>query len=406
MNLIDRPLYIDRIVSRLNKGMMLVLIGQRRVGKSFLLRLLNRWLKANRPSASIVYINKELNDFDKIKTSSQLYDFVAERLPVGGENYLLIDEVQDIEGYENALRSLYAEERCQIVITGSNAYVFSSELSTRLSGRYIEIPIYSLGYEEFLKFHNMEDSDDTLLHYLAIGGLPALSRYNTFDEDEAEVRDYLSGVYNTVMMKDIVSRQKIRNITFLENLSAFLADNIGKLISSNSIVKYMKGNGERISESSVSDYIRYLCGALLAREVKRYDIHGKKLLETLGKYYFSDHGLRNFLCGFNLRGSIEKIMENVVWNHLLIHGWKPTVGILRVGDIDFVATRGSEKIYIQVAYLLSTQETIDREFGNLAAIKDNYPKIVVTLDPVGGELREYPGIQHYRLREFLRNRCL
>lgn len=400
MNLIERPLYLERIEKRLNKGMILVLIGQRRVGKSFLLRLLKQWIEENRPEASIAYINKELKDFDKIKDADGLYAYAIDRLPEGGENYLLIDEVQDIEGYENALRSLHAEERCQIVITGSNAYVFSTELSTRLSGRYLEIPIYSLGYEEFLKFFNMPDSDDTLLHFLTVGGLPGLSRCDT--HDEAEVRDYLQGVYNTVLMKDVILRQKIRNIPFLENLSRFIADNVGKLISTNSIARFMKGRGDKISESSVSDYVHYLCRAMLAKEVSRYDIHGKKYFETINKYYFSDHGIRNLLCGFNLRGSIEKVMENVVLNHLLIHGWQLAVGILRAGEIDFVATRGNEKIYIQVTYQLSSEETIQREFGNLAAIKDNYPKIVVSMDPVGGELPQYPGIKHCRLRDFLK----
>lgn len=401
MKLIDRPLYTERIIRRLNKGMMIVLIGQRRVGKSFLLRLTKKWLEENRPNANIAYINKELNDFNQINNAKDLYAFASERLQEGGDNYLLIDEVQDIEGYEDALRSLYAEERCQIIITGSNAYVFSSELSTRLSGRYIEIPVYSLGYEEFLKFWELEDSEDALLHYLTIGGLPGLSRCNTYDE--AEVRDYLQGVYNTILMKDIVTRHKIRNVSFLENLTNFMADNVGKLISISSISKFMKGQGSAISESAVSDYINYICGALLAKEIRRYDIHGKKLFETLCKYYYSDHGLRNLLCGFNLLGSIEKILENVVYNHLVSRGWEVTVGILRKSEIDFVATRGGERMYLQVAYLLSSEDTIKREFGNLAAIKDNYPKIVVTMDPLEGSFPQYPGIRHIRLRKFLLN---
>lgn len=401
MNIIDRPLYINHLVSRLNKGMMIVLVGQRRVGKSFILRLLKQWIESNRPNAAIAYINKELKDFSEIKDSDSLYAFAKERLSQGGENYLLIDEVQDIEGYEEALRSLYAEDHCQIVITGSNAYIFSSELSTRLSGRYMEIPVYSLVYEEFLKFHNLTDSDDSLRQFLKIGGLPGLSRCDAFDE--GEVRDYLQGVFNTVLIKDIVLRQKVRNVPFLQNLTTFVADNIGKLISTAGITRFMKGNGDKISESSVSDYLGYISGALMAKEVNRYDIHGKKLLETLKKYYFSDHGLRNLLCGFNLLGSIEKVMENVVYNHLLIHGWNVAVGVLRVGEIDFVATKGSDKIYIQVTYLLSSDDTINREFGNLTAIKDNYPKIVVSMDPVGGELPRYPGIKHYRLRDFLKN---
>lgn len=404
MYLIDRPLYLNHIIARLNKGMMLVLTGQRRVGKSFMLRLLKNWIEKNRPNASVAYINKELKDFGSIKNSDDLYEFVDARLTAGNENYLLIDEVQDIEGYEDALRSLYAEQRCQIVVTGCNAYIFSSELGTRLAGRYIEIPIFSLDYIEFLKFHNLDDSDDSLLLYLTVGGLPGLCRCNV--NDEAEVRDYLIGVYNTVLIRDIILREKIRNIPFLENLSKFLADNIGKLISTNGIAKYLKGKGEKVSESVVSDYLRFLCNALIAQTVNRYDIHGKKLFEYLNKYYFSDHGIRNLLTNFNLLGSIEKIMENVVYHHLVSHGWEVTVGILRIGEIDFIASRGKEKLYIQVAYLLSSEETIKREFGNLKAIKDNYPKIVISMDPVDGELSSYPGIKHYRLRDFLKSKAI
>lgn len=397
--MIDRPRYTEHILSRLNRGMMLILVGQRRVGKSFLLRLLKQRLEAERPDAKILYINKELQNFSAIRTSDDLYRLAAETLEPGAENYLLIDEVQDIEGYENALRSLHAEERCQIVATGSNAYVFSSELSTRLAGRHIEMPVYSLGYGEFLRFHGLADSEDSLLSYLRVGGLPGLRNFDI--SDEGQVRDYLQGVYNTILMRDVVARENIRNVTFLENLLRFLADNMGKLISASSISKYMSSTGDKSGAATTASYIRFLSNALLIHNVPRYDLHGKKLFELLDKYYFADHGLRNYLCGFKLRGSIEKVMENVVYNHLRICGYKVTVGILRVGEIDFVATRGEQTIYVQVAYLLASQETIDREFGNLAAIRDNYPKYVVSMDPVTGEMPEYPGIHHVHLRKFL-----
>lgn len=400
MAIITRPIYLEHIVSRLNRGMMIILVGQRRVGKSFMLRQLKNWLESNRPQCNIVYINKELQEYSHIVTSDDLYGYVSERLKPGEENYLLVDEVQDIEGYENALRSLQAEERCQIVATGSNAYIFSSELSTRLAGRYIEIPIYSLGYREFIEFHGLEDSSDSLNAYLKVGGLPGLCHFDI--DDEAQVRDYLQGVYNTIMMRDVVAREEIRNVTFIENLSRFVADNIGKLISISSIVKYMKSQGEKISEFITSTYFRYLCNALILKQVQRFDIHGKKLLEQNSKYYFSDHGLRNLLCGFNLRGSIEKVLENVVYNHLLVCGYNVSVGMLRAGEIDFVATKGMSTIYVQVTYMLGSEETVNREFGNLKAINDNYPKYVVSMDPVGGEFAEYPGIRHVNIRDFLK----
>lgn len=399
MEIIIRETYLSHIISHLNRGMMIILIGQRRVGKSFMLRQVQNWLKENRPGATVVYINKELRDFSHINNAAELYEYVSPQFEEGGDNYLLIDEVQDIEGYENALRSLQAEERCQIIATGSNAYIFSSELSTRLAGRYIEIPIYGLSYSEFLEFHGLSDSDESLNAYLRVGSLPGLRMYDI--EEELQIRDYLQGVYNTIMMRDIVAREKIRNVPFMENLSHFLADNEGKLISTYSIVKFMKSQGEKISDIITTTYISYLCKALLINPVTRYDIHGKKLFEQIYKYYFADHGLRNYLCGFNIRGSIEKVMENVVYLHLLASGYKVNVGILRAGEVDFVAIKGDKTIYVQVSYLLASEETVKREFGNLATIKDNYPKYVVSMDPVSGGLPSYPGIIHVHLRKFL-----
>ena len=400
MEIIVRKSYLSHIISHLNRGMMIILVGQRRVGKSFMLRQLCSWLNENRPNAAVVYVNKELLEFDNITDARKLYDYVSPRFNSAGENYLLIDEVQDIDGYEDALRSLHAEERCQIVATGSNAYVFSSELSTRLGGRYVEIPIYSLSYREFLEFHCLTDSDDSLKDFLRIGGLPGLRLYDV--KDEIHVRDYLQGVYNTIMMRDVISREQIRNVPFMENLSRFIADNDGKLISTSSIVKFMRSQGDKVSDAVTSAYIGHLCKALVINPVARYDIRGKKLFELIYKYYFADHGIRNYLCGFNIRSGIEKIMENVVYLHLLGQGFKVDVGILRAGEIDFVATRGDKRIYVQVTYLLASDETIAREFGNLAAIKDNYPKYVVSMDPVSGGLDDYPGIQHLHLRTLLK----
>lgn len=401
MEIIVRKSYLSHIVSHLNRGMMIFLIGQRRVGKSFMLRQLCNWLEESRPDATVVYINKELLSFSRITNAHELYDYVSPKFEGQNDNYLLIDEVQDIEEYEDALRSLHAEDRCQVIATGSNAYIFSSELSTRLGGRYIEIPVYSLSYREFLEFHGLEDSDETLLDYLRVGGLPGLRLYNI--RDEIQVRDYLQGVYNTIMMRDVIARENIRNVPFIENLSRFLADNEGKLISVSSIVKYLKSQGEKISEAVTSAYISHLCKALIIKSVARYDIHGKKIFEMLFKYYFSDHGLRNYLCGFNLRGSVEKVMENVVYLHLLIQGYEVNVGILRAGEVDFVARKGSAVIYVQVTYLLASDETVKREFGNLAAIRDNYAKYVVSMDPVAGEFAKYPGIKHVTLRDFLKS---
>ncbi len=393
---------MDHIISLLNRGMMLFLVGQRRVGKSYLLLLLKDWLEKEKPSANIIYIDKERIGKTSVNTAEELYDMAAKELPMGSENYLLIDEVQDIPEYENALRRLYSEDRCQIVATGSNADIYSSQLGTRLSGRYIEIPIYSLTYLEFLEFHNLKDNESSLLKYLSIGGLPGLSLFDI--DDDRHIRDYLSGVLNTIMMKDVIERHKVRNIPFMNNLSRFIADNIGKIISVKNIANFLRSTEgkDAASEVTTSAYLSQLSAALLLNPVYRYDLHGKQLLEQNYKYYFSDHGMRNLLCNFNVRGSIEKIMENVVWLHLVAHGFVVWVGQLRAGEIDFVATKGSQKIYVQVTYIMRSEETEKREFGNLSMIKDNYPKYLVSMEPVVGENSDYPGIIHIHLRDFLK----
>lgn len=401
MRIIDRPIYIERITRQLNRGMILVLVGQRRVGKSFLLKYLADWIRENKPEANVLFIDKDFDRYNFIKTASDLYAHSIEQLPEGGNNYLLIDEVQDIEGYEIALRSLYAENRCQIIVTGSNAYIFSSEIATKFSGRYIEIPVRSLSYREFLIFHNITDSHDSLIKYLQFGGMPGLANYQ-FDE-VPEIKAYLQGVYNTIVLKDIVAREKIRNYKFLENLITFLADNSGQLVSANSIVKYLKSQGSKVTNDVATKYVKAVINALIADSVSRYDIHGKRIFELIEKYYFSDHGLRNCIINEmpNVFGSIEKIMENVVRNHLIIQQFEVYVGVLSTGEVDFVAKRGNQVLYFQVAYKLSGAETIRREFGNLKAIKDDYPKYVVTMEDITGPLKEYPGINHIHLRDFL-----
>lgn len=402
MNIIERPIYINHITRQLNRGMMLVLVGQRRVGKSFILKSLAEWLKINRPEANVLFIDKEFDSYGFIKTASDLYTHVNDRLPRNEENYLLIDEVQDIDGYETALRSLYAEDRCQIVVTGSNAYVFSSEIATKFSGRYIEIPIRSLGYEEFLMFHKISDSHESLLKYLQLGGMPGLINYRL--DEIPEIKAYLQGVYNTVLVKDIVSREQIRNFRFLENLIHFLADNTGQLVSVNSISKYTKSQGNAVTNDSVAKYLKSITNALIVDSVSRYDIHGKRIFELIGKHYFSDHGIRNCIAEEmpNIFGSIEKIMENVVRQHLLIKGCEVYVGVLPVGEIDFVAKKSDMTFYFQVAYRLSGQDTIKREFGNLKSINNDYPKYVVTMEDITGPLKDYPGIRHIHLRDFLK----
>ncbi len=403
MEIISRQIYIDHILKFLNKGMMIALTGQRRVGKSYVLRELAEIIRQTNPEANIVYINKEKKKFDSIKNDADLSSYIEGKFPDGGDNYLLIDEVQDIEGFENTLRSLNADEECQIIVTGSNAKMLSSELSTYLGGRYIDIHIQSLSYREFLRFHNIEDSSESLEKYLTFGGLPHLYRLGLENEDM--VWEYVQNIYNTIVLKDVVQREGLRNVTLFENLMSYVSDNTGQLVSATSLSKYLKSQRVELTPLSTINYLKAASNAYIINKVRRYDIHGKRLLETNDKYYFEDLGLRNLLVGSNRAVDIEKVMENVVYLHLKNMGYKVAVGTLPNGEIDFVAEKGGKPIYIQVAYMLAEDSTIKREFGNLMKIPDNYPKYVVSMDAIS-KLKDYDGITQIPLRLFLMNESL
>ena len=398
MKIIDRKSYTEHVMRFVDKGMMIALTGQRRVGKSYILARLAEIIADQDTEANIIYINKEKKRFADIRDDNDLSDYVDSRLADDKRNYLLIDEVQDIEGFERTLRSLNADEECQIIVTGSNAKMLSSELSTYLGGRYIDIHVNSLSYREFLKFHGLEDSQESVEKYLTFGGLPHLYRLGLENEDM--IWEYLQNIYNTIVLKDVVQRENLRNVTLFENLMAFLSDNTGQLVSATSIAKYLKSQRVEITPLTAINYIRAAANAYIVNKVARYDIHGKKLLESNDKFYFEDLGLRNLLVGSNRAKDVEKVMENAVYLHLKQLGYKLTVGVLANGEIDFVAEKNGKIVYFQVAYLLSEESTIEREFGNLAKIDDNYPKYVVSMDPLSRP-RDYEGITQLSLRQFL-----
>lgn len=398
MKIIDRKSYTEHVMRFVDKGMMIALTGQRRVGKSYILARLAEIIADQDPEANIIYINKEKKRFADIRNDNDLSDYVDSRLADDKRNYLLIDEVQDIEGFERTLRSLNADEECQIIVTGSNAKMLSSELSTYLGGRYIDIHVNSLSYREFLKFHGLEDSQESVEKYLTFGGLPHLYRLGLENEDM--IWEYLQNIYNTIVLKDVVQRENLRNVTLFENLMAFLSDNTGQLVSATSIAKYLKSQRVEITPLTAINYIRAAANAYIVNKVARYDIHGKKLLESNDKFYFEDLGLRNLLVGSNRAKDVEKVMENAVYLHLKQLGYKLTVGVLANGEIDFVAEKNGKIVYFQVAYLLSEESTIEREFGNLVKIDDNYPKYVVSMDPLSRP-RDYEGITQLSLRQFL-----
>jgi len=390
-----RKHYLEKIKPFIDKDIIKVIVGQRRVGKSYLLFQIMDAIKEKRKNANIIYINKELSKFEKIKNHKDLLEYIEKNSKPKGKNYVFIDEIQDIEKFEKALRSLNASGRYDIYCTGSNADLLSGELATYLSGRYIEINVFSLSYSEFLAFHKLKNSPESFLKYLKYGGLPYLIHLELNDE---VVYDYLRNVYNTILFKDVVSRYKIRNIAFLEDLVWYLADNTGSLVSAKKISDFLKSQKINISPNIVLDYLSFLAQAFFIFKVPRSNIGGKKIFEINDKYYFEDLGLRHSIISYK-QMDINKVLENLVFLHLKIAGYKITVGQLGKKEVDFVCEKKGERMYVQVAYLV-TEENAEREFGNLLAIRDNYPKMVVSMDEVIGDSK-YKGIKHLHIRDFL-----
>ena len=397
--LIIRQNYLDKILKYLGKEMIIVLTGQRRVGKSYLLKQFYQE-KIKEPDSNIIYIDKEKREFDFIRNYQNLNDYIESKFVKDKHNYILIDEVQDIAEFERCVRSYRTEENADVIITGSNAKMLSGELSTIIGGRFKEIYIQPLSYEEFLTFHSLDDNDDSLTQYINLGGMPGLNKIGLHEDD---VREYQKDIYNTVLLKDVIMKNNIRNVNFLENLVLYLADNTGKIISANNVSKYMKSNGENISASVILNYLNYLSDAYIINKVNRYDVHGKRLFDSNEKYYFEDNGIRNAIAGGTHEGDVEKVIENVVYQNLVRLGYEVFVGQLQSSEIDFVCTKpNGEKIYVQVSYLIVNEETRKREFGNLMRIQDNYPKYVVSMTPLITN-NDYDGIKHIHLRNFLKN---
>ena len=393
--LIVRQKYLEAIRPYIGQQIIKILIGQRRVGKSYILLQTIEEIKSQDNTANILYINKEDLQFDKIKTANDLYEYVQEHTNNNVKNYVFIDEIQEVAEFEKVLRSLLLNPIYDLYCTGSNAHILSGELATFLSGRFIEIPVYSLSYNEFCEFQNLENNNETLQKYLKYGGLPYLK--HLLLEDEI-VFNYLKGVYNTVIYRDLIQRYEIRNTAFLENLVRFLADNTGQLFSAKKISDYLKSQQINISVSQVINYLDYLANTFLIQKIKRMDIAGRKIFEIGEKFYFQDSGLRHTINGYK-PNDIAKILENAVLEHLLYCGYDVKIGQINDLEIDFVCERGGEKLYVQVTYVLQDEKTINREFGNLLKIKDNYPKIVVSMDEFTGNT--YEGIKHLHIRKFL-----
>jgi predicted AAA+ superfamily ATPase len=394
-----RTIYLDRIRRFLGKPVVKVITGMRRVGKSYLVRQIIDLLHEDGVGeGNILYVDMESLDFEHIETYRDLYAEVERSLlRQPGMKYLLVDEVQEIAEWERAVASLVAREDVDIVITGSNAHLFSSELSTRLSGRYVEFPLYALGFSEYLQFRGDRKGDvqSELLDYLRFGGLPAIHH---FELDEEMVYQYVSSIYNTILLKDIVRRHGVRNVELLERIARYLFDNVGNVTSAKSIADFVKSQRLRVGVETVQHYLGHFQEALVAHRVQRYDLKGKRLLELLEKYYLGDIGIRHAVLGYR-EGDIGGVLENIVFLELLRRGYTVSVGKLGDREVDFIATKEKTRLYVQVAYLLASRQVVEREFGVLRDIPDNYPKLVVSMDTAFGD--DVDGIRRLNLADFL-----
>ena len=399
--MIERTSSLEKIRTYAGKPFVKIITGMRRTGKSTLLKQFrDKLLKEHIPEENILLINMESLEYDVIKDYRDLYNYIQQEIAARhGKKYLLIDEVQEIEKWEKAVNSFLSKGDYDITLTGSNAKMLSSELSTLLSGRYIEFPLYPFSFNDFVKIRKTtapaENVRDMFGHFLRYGGLPGIHALPFSDE---VVFPYLNAIYNTVLLKDVVARNRIRDVEQLERISRFVLSNIGNITSAKKISDYLKSQRTKIAVETVQNYLFYLGQAYMIHQAKRYDLKGKKILEYSEKYYPADIGLRFGVAGYT-DNDISGVLETVVYLELLNRGYKVFVGQTGSQEIDFIAEKQDERLYIQVAYLLDRESTIEREFGNLLAIKDNFPKMVLSLDDYGEKTRQ--GIIRKNIIDFL-----
>lgn len=396
-NIIVRPLYMDRIRPYIGKNIVKILTGQRRVGKSYILKTIAEEIRRMNPDANIISINLENFAFAHITDAASLHTEISSRIIENKKNFIFLDEIQEVDDFDRVVRSLLLNPDNDIYITGSNSKMLSSEMASRLAGRSVEIHVHPLTYREFLQFHSFMDNEESLDAYLRYGGLPYLRNLpaaKTWGE-------YLSGIADAVVFRDVVSRHSIRNTDFLRRLLLYLADNIGKIFTAKKIADYLKSQRITSSITGVQSYIGYIENAFIVNRARRWDIEGKRFFEIGEKIFFEDLGIRNAIIGYR-PNDIGSLMENVVYNHLNSSGYKVTVGVLPQGnEIDFIAEKENEYKYIQVAVSVNNEATMQREFGNLEKIPDNYEKIVVTLRD--SSPNTYKGMRQLTLRQFLLN---
>ena len=398
--MIKRESYMARIRPFIDGDLIKVLTGIRRSGKSVMLELIKDELRARGVTEEqLVAFNFEDMRNAQLCTAEALHDELVRRAAsIKGKIYFFFDEIQEVERWERCVNSLRVEMDCDIYITGSNAKLLSGELATYLAGRYVEFIIYPFSFSEFLAlYHSVEPDADTRTcfdRYLTFGGMPYLANLRF---DETACRQYLRDLFNSVELKDIIKRNNVRDVDMLERIIAYVTANIGTTFSSTAISKYLKNEGRRVSPETVLNYLKACSDAFLFYQVRRQDLQGKKILTVNEKYYVADHGIREAVIGGNMR-DINLVLENIVFMEALRRGYSVTVGKVGEREIDFVCERHGEKCYIQVAYLLAAEETVQREFGVYEHVQDNFPKYVVSLDEFDMSRN---GVRHYNIRDFL-----
>lgn len=393
---IPRPRYIDAIRPFIGSRLIKVITGQRRVGKSYVLAQVAAMIRMTYPDKALVYVDRERLEWRHVRTGDDLIDIASSALRDSGQATLFVDEIQEINGFAEAIRGLAADGRWDIYLSGSNADLLSGEIATLFAGRSVSIQVHPLSYDEFLTFYGFLDDDISLRRYLERGGLPFL---HLLPVEGPAAGEYLRGVYDSVLLKDIIMRHGIRNPSLLERIVEFIADNVGSPTSARSISRYLRSQGIEGAPQSVLEYLAYVARSYAIVPCLVADTVGKRILEGITKYYFEDIGLRAFVRG---SGPTEtgKIVENAVFCRLRIDGWDVSTG--RVGDaeIDFVCDRGNDRRYVQAAYLVPDGETRAREFGSLLHAEGAWPRYVISMDPLP---MDYQGIRHLSLRDFLRD---
>lgn len=399
--MIIRENYLKKMIDAKDTEFIKVITGVRRSGKSTLLLMFKDYLINNGiKEDNIIYINFESAEFDDIKDYKDLYKYIKEKIKKG-RVYLLLDEIQNVKSWEKAINSFKVDFDIDIYITGSNAYLLSSELSTLLSGRYIEIKMYPLSFKEFLKFNNYDNTnlDDKFNEYLKYGGLPAITLIK--DNDEL-VLSYLNDIYNTIVKKDIVDRNNIKDVALLENIIKYLATNIGSSVSAKKISDFLNSNKitEKSNHQTIDNYLSMLEKSFIVYKANRTDVRNKSLLKTLGKYYISDTGIRNIILGFRNINE-DHLLENVVYLELLRRGYSVNIGKSGDFEVDFVAENPNDIKYYQVAQTLANEEVKEREIRSLESISDNYEKIILTMDKTIN--KDYNGIKVMNIIDWLLN---